>query len=167
MADEQPDQLPRIYASAFLCHELIFEEEKNLLTAIRISNTYAAFPIEILYGGKSVAKVFEPLDTHIVLTVWSEEDASFTVTLKGIQPDGSPAPGGITDEPIVLGGDKKAHTLKVNVRIQTSLIGTFWFELYIINDLVMRLPLHIVHPDPTYEKGQVRIELSPPRTEQE
>ena len=173
MGDDQQSDKPRVYVSAFFCQEMIREPDKDLLTAIRIADSFAAVPIELspTFDGEgepppfSPMRTYLPLDAHAVIAFRSEAPVEFTASLRGTGPNGEIMPGGFEDHPCKIGADGAGYTLNANVRVPTDQKGTYWFEIYVDGELATKLPLRIEHPDSSFGqqsvKLQVRISESP------
>jgi hypothetical protein len=146
MPDEAVSK-PRIYTSAFFCQDIV-KEQNNLLTAVRIGNSYKVAPtnvtVEIGPGFTVSKQVWLSVPISAVLTFHSDGPVDFNVVLKGFDPDGIP---------IILGdpfqcrseGGSSGQVLNTRIDIGTKKSGDHRIDVYVDGIAVTRAFFNIIH----------------------
>jgi hypothetical protein len=142
--DQAKPERPPIWVSAFSCREVL-RERNDLLTAVRISDGFTAHPLQ--FPGLQVDnfKIYTPIEFKIVAAFTCEEEATFDISIKALRPTGEV----FTEMPSfpashVQGG---AHglTLSINAMIPGNPPGVYWFEIYVDDELRLKLPVGVAH----------------------
>jgi hypothetical protein len=131
-----PDEAPvnRIYVSAFFCQTVV-RDKRDLLTAVRIVNTYTAVPyiLNVPIGGVLISQtVYLPLTLQAVVTFLSDGPVEFDAIIKGFEQDGSeltPAPPPIRCR---VQGGPEGHALNIAMHIPTHREADLRFDVYAI-----------------------------------
>lgn len=146
MPDEHAAK-PRIYASVFFCQDVV-KEYNNLLTAVRIGNSYKVAPanvtVEIAPGITVSKQVWFSVTVSAILTFYSDGPVDFKVVLKGFDPDGIPI---ILGEPFQCRaeGGSTGQVLNTRIDIGTNKSGDHRIDVYVDGIAVTSAFFKIIH----------------------
>lgn len=128
-------------SSAVLCEKVLVEQD-GVKSAIRIIDRLIR-----TVSGPEPPEQMEPFDHELTLLViiksgWARGAFPFKVVL--VKPSGeSPAP---FQQTIYLEGEEdRGVDVIVNLRIRFDLAGIYWFEIYLSNTCLTRIPLRIIY----------------------
>jgi hypothetical protein len=144
---DEPASKPRIYASAFFCQDVI-KEHNNLLTAVRIGNSYKVAPTKVsveLGPGVTVSKqVWLSVPINAVVSFFSDGPVDFDVVLKGFDPDGVPITLGDPFRCRAEGGST-GQVLNARIDIGTNKSGDHRLDVYVDGIVVTSAFFKIIH----------------------
>jgi|HubBroStandDraft_1064217.scaffolds.fasta_scaffold30335_5 hypothetical protein len=140
---------PKVYVNAILCDKVVRSKD-DFLTAITITSGYVLSPLKIaplLKGGAldvdRAQFVLQPLRVNLIITFVTEESAEFETTIKIIGP--GMGESNTHRFPVKTGAGAQAHTMSMNIGIGIPVIGEYWFEVYVGEDLATKTPMRIKH----------------------
>jgi hypothetical protein len=151
MPDSKSGRKPRAYVSAFLCQSTI-REHNNLLTAVRLVEGFTTTAIGELTTGEVM---YFPVNVSAVVIFRAEGPTESNLTIKVRDPDGEELQG-TRSFPVRSKSFIEGHTLNINFKVPGEKQGDFWFEVYVDDELMAKVPLRITHrrPVPRRESGQ-------------
>jgi hypothetical protein len=136
---------PPIYTSAFIC-ESAHTDTDGMVSAIRIGDIYKTSGIEFEFaspdGVRHIGRVHPPINVVVVILFRSEVPIDFEMRFQGRLPDGSLL-AGENKASLHLDAGVKGATLKIDLLIDPRNSGEIWFELYIDDELAIKMPFRI------------------------
>lgn len=146
MSDEETGQ--PLLAAAFLC-EKVLQEKDGVLSAIRLVERITL----TASGPQRTNKMPEfPVSITALVKFWSgDAKGSRTVKIQSVAPSGFKSPE--MSLPIFLEGEERGASLVVNVAFQAREEGLHWFDVYLGDDLVTRMPLRVIYQQMSLGQG--------------
>lgn len=125
---------------AVFCENVI-EDRQGVLSIIRIIDR----TIVTASGPDAPEKMPPvPLDARMVLGFKAGfAKGSYSVRIRPTGPDGKPLPEVIV--PMHLEGDDRGHNIILPLRMALDQEGLYWFEIYVGETLVTRMPFRLVY----------------------
>ena len=144
--ESQSHGKPRVFVSAFIC-ERVLREEGGLLTAVRLVDAFQTTPIDIHLDTPEprIEKRYLAFTVGLIAVFVCEQRAEFTVSLRIIKPNGELSEGGLNLVPFVIESGVNGYTLNVALNLAGDVEGTYWFEIYVDQELATKLPLAVLH----------------------
>ena len=138
----------KIYTSAILC-EKILKEKSGILSLIQMMDIAQVD----LQGGETPAAFVARLDAELFVTFKSVGAVKFIAVVTIVTPDGNEF---VRNEyPIQLTGAPHGHSLTIQLVLNLSKTGIFWFNVSIDGGYAQRLPLWVrLSSDQTHETTQ-------------
>ena len=146
MSEDPKKKHGPIFVSAFAC-EKILREVDGMITPVRLLTAFHAPPIEITFNEDPprVEYRYAPVYFTIVIIFVSDQSERFAVTLTGKKPDGTALGGGPQPGSIEMEGGLAGASLIYSLNVPSEQEGEYWFDIFIDEDLVSRVPILIFH----------------------
>jgi|SRR5579862_1730766 len=122
-----------IYTSGIICEQAL--DESGVLSAIRIIDHVLVDLPSPLPAGTVVAY---PVRIYAILSFKSDEPEAFDMRFEALRPDGNRYRQ--DPLPIRTAGGAGGHIVRIKLDIDPRLIGLWWFEVLIRDEVALRLP---------------------------
>jgi hypothetical protein len=129
---------PEVYVSVFVCKDVLREEATGIVSAIRILDTVT---VEIPEGVD--AFTFNSVPFRALISYRSNAPCSFMLGMSATGPSGERADRTIGE--FHSQGGVEGGLINADISVRTELEGTYWFELFVNNEIATKIPLRIAH----------------------
>lgn len=148
MAAEQLEK-PRVFANVIVCESAI-KDHTGVLTAIRITNSYALSPAKYTpprtdgtFDEANAQYFYLPFAVALIITFYAEGQTEFDATLFVTPPDGKRRQMSPTPIRCRIAAAGAGHTLNVKFSLTTQIEGLFWIEVHVDGQLATKSPVVI------------------------